>query len=265
MIELNKISFSYNDMPFINDLNLVINKGEILSIVGPNGSGKSTILKNITKKLEYQEGNILIDKDDIRNLSAKKIAKKLAALSQHHGSPSDFTVKQLVLYGRIPHKKWYEPMSDYDKEQINWAMEKTGVMYLADKPVNSLSGGERQRVWIAMTLARNPKILLLDEPTTYLDICHQLEILDLIKELNKELNMTVVMVLHDLNQACRYSHRVCVMKSGNIEKIGEPNKVFSSSLIRDVYKVEAIVAHDEDGKVHIRPIKVFKGGKNDVK
>lgn len=264
MIELKQISFSYNERSFINDLDLTINKGEILSIVGPNGSGKSTILKNITKKLEYQKGKIFIEKDDIEYMSAKRIAKKLASLSQHNRSSTDFTVKQLVLYGRMPHKKWYEPMSDYDRKQIDIAMEKTGVMHLADKPVNSLSGGEQQRVWIAMTLARNPKILLLDEPTTYLDICHQLEILDLVEELNRELDMTVVMVLHDLNQACQYSHRVCVMKNGSIVRIGEPDKIFSSTLLRDVYNVEAIVAHDENGRVNIRPIKVFKGGKNNV-
>lgn len=261
MIQLQNIVFSYDERPFINDLSLHIKEGEILSIVGPNGSGKSTILKNITRKLDYAKGAIYIEQENIRKLSSKKIAKKMASLSQHHGSPADFTTRQLIHYGRMPHKKWYEPISDYDRQQIEWAMEKTGVEHLADQPVIALSGGERQRVWIAMTLAQNPKILLLDEPTTYLDICHQLEVLDLIRELNKELNMTVVMVLHDLNQACQYSQRVCVMKEGRIECIGEPEDIFCSELIRDVYRVEAVVSNDEEGKVHIRPVKVFKGGR----
>ncbi|QUI22421.1 ABC transporter ATP-binding protein [Vallitalea pronyensis] len=260
MIRLQNIVFSYNEKPFIDELSLHIKKGEILSIVGPNGSGKSTILKNITRKLDYAKGAIYIEQENIRGLSPKKIAKKMASLSQHQGSTVDFTVRQLIHYGRMPHKKWYEPLGDDDQQQINWAMDKTGVVQLADQPVMTLSGGERQRVWIAMTLAQNPKVLLLDEPTTYLDICHQLEILDLIHELNKELNMTVIMVLHDLNQACQYSHRVCVMKEGRIECLGKPQEIFCSKLIRDVYRVEAVVSHEE-GKVHIRPMKVFKGGK----
>lgn len=261
MIKLNNISFSYDEKSILRQLNLEIQKGEILSIVGPNGSGKSTILKNITKKLSYHEGTIYIEEDDLKSIPSKKMAKKLASLSQHQSSPSDFTVKQLVNYGRMPHKKWFEPISDNDKQQIEWAMEKTGVKKLENYPVLALSGGERQRVWIAMTLAQNPKILLLDEPTTYLDICHQLEVLDLVKELNDELNMTIVMVLHDLNQACKYSDRVCVMKDGIIKRIGKPEKVFTSALIKDVYNVEAIVSPAEEGKIHIRPIKVYRGGK----
>ena len=264
MIELAKVSFSYNAYPFIDDFDLMVNEGEILSIVGPNGSGKSTILKNITKKLNYSKGSISIEDEDIKYLSLKRLAKKLASLNQHHTSPADFTVKQLVSYGKVPHKKWYEPINKMDEEHIYWAMEKTGVKQLADQPVAALSGGERQRAWIAMTLAQKPKILLLDEPTTFLDICHQIEVLDLITELNRELQMTVVMVLHDLNQACRYSHRVCVMKNGKVVDVGTPNKIFNSKLIRDVYRVEAVVDHDDNGKVYIRPIKVFKGEKESV-
>lgn len=263
MINLEQISFSYGDKSVLTDFNLSIEKGEILTIVGPNGCGKSTILKNITKKLKYNEGEIYIEDENVKDISMKKMSKKLSLLSQHHSNMADFTVKQLVHYGRVPHKKWYEVMNKKDSEQVEWAMKRTGVDKLADKPIGALSGGERQRVWIAMALAQDPKILLLDEPTTYLDICHQLEVLDLVKELNDELGMTVVMVLHDLNQACRYSHRVCVMKDGKIKSIGKPEKIFTSSLIKDVYSVEAVVANDEDGKVNIRPIKVYRGGKKD--
>lgn len=265
MIELEKVSFSYNTSPFIEKFNLKIRKGEILSIVGPNGSGKSTILKNITKKLDYFTGSISIQGEDIKTLSLKSLAKKLASLSQHNISPADFTVKQLVNYGKVPHKKWYQPLNKADEEHIHWAMKRTGVEHLANQPVATLSGGERQRVWIAMTLAQKTQILLLDEPTTFLDICHQIEVLDLVVELNKELKMTVVMVLHDLNHACQYSHRVCVMKKGQVVDIGVPEKVFNADLIRDVYNVEALVDHDTDGKVYIRPIKVFKGEKTSVK
>lgn len=243
-------------------MDLHIKKSEILSIVGPNGSGKSTVLKNITKNLKYTDGNILLEGNNIKKMIPKQIAKIMASLSQCYSSTVDFTVKQLISYGRLPYKTWYEKINEEDKKQVEWAMLKTGVLHLAESPVMTLSGGERQRVWIAMTLAQNPKVLLLDEPTTYLDICHQLEILDLIKELNRELKMTIVMVLHDLNQACQYSHRVCVMKNGHIERIGSPKEVFTTKLIQKVYNVEASVTYNNE-KVHIYPLRVCERD-NDV-
>lgn len=183
MIKIQNINFSYGEKPFLENLDLHIKKGEILSIVGPNGSGKSTVLKNITRKLQYSKGTILLDSEDVCNMSPKCIAKKMASLAQHQGSPLDFTVRDLIYYGRLPHKKWYETMSEEDHKKIEWAMKKTGVKEMENHPVMSLSGGERQRVWIAMTLAQDPRVLLLDEPTTYLDICHQLEVLDLIRRI----------------------------------------------------------------------------------
>lgn len=260
MIHIQDMCFSYGEKPYIENFDLDIQEGEILSIIGPNGSGKSTVLKNISKKLSYQKGAILLGDEDLKDLSMKALAKKVASLSQHNESPVDFTVKQLVEYGRLPHKKWYEPLNTEDQDFIQWAMCKTGVDRLSDQSVHSLSGGERQRVWIAMTLAQDTKILLLDEPTTYLDICHQLEVLELITELNRELGMTVVMVLHDLNQACQYSHRVCVMQKGKMVKLGKPSEVFTSKLIQEVYNVEALVEQRTSEQVYIMPIKVFKGG-----
>lgn len=256
MIRLENIHFSYTDKPFIHAMDLHVKKGEILSIIGPNGSGKSTVLKNMARKLNFTEGLLHLDGENIQQMKAKEIATKMASLSQHQGSPSDFTVAQLIAYGRLPHKKWYESLSGEDKAEIHKAMVRTGVLGLSDKPITALSGGERQRVWIAMTLAQNPKVLLLDEPTTFLDICHQLEVLDLVEELNRDMGMTIVMVLHDLNQACQYSHRVCVMKEGDIHALGKPKEVFTTEMIRQVYNVEAKITVDEDGHTQVRPMRV---------
>lgn len=258
MIQLKDIFFSYGEQSFIESLSLHIKKGEIIGIVGPNGSGKSTILKNITGKLQHQSGAILLDNEEILNMHPKMISRKMASLSQHQSNSCDFSVKELVKFGRIPHKKWYEPYNDEDTECVEWAMKKTGIKSFEDKCAFSLSGGEKQRVWIAMTLAQKPEVLLLDEPTTYLDMCHQIEILDLLKNLNNELGVTVVMVLHDLNQACQYCDRICVMKQGAVYEIGEPEQVMTEHLIREVYNVHATVSIDEEG-VHIRPKRVVKG------
>jgi len=261
MIQLKEMSFSYGNHSFIEKLNLDIKKGEVVGIVGPNGSGKSTILKNITGKLQHQSGGIYLDQEEILEMHAKKISRKMASLSQHQTSSGDFSVKELIRFGRLPHKKWYESYNDEDAACVEWAMDKTGVKCFEDKCAHTLSGGEKQRVWIAMTLAQKPEVLLLDEPTTFLDMCHQMEVLDLVKSLNKELGVTVIMVLHDLNQACQYCDRICVMKQGAVYEIGEPEVVMTENLIRNVYNVHAAVNIDEEG-VHIRPKRVFKGDQN---
>ena len=259
MIEAKELCIAYDERIVVNDFSLNVLEGEMVSIIGPNGSGKSTILKSISRLLKQRDGTIYLEKEDISTMNIKNIAKKMSALSQHNKSPEDIKVKDLIYYGRLPHKKWYEARNKEDDEIVKWAITHTSLNGYEDKNVVELSGGERQRVWIAMALAQKPKLLLLDEPTTYLDICHQLEVMELISALNKELNLTVIMVLHDLGQAAKYSDRVVVIKEGNLAAEGCPFKVLTEDLIRDVYNVEVCIRKDIlKGEVIIHPMGVCK-------
>lgn len=244
MIEAINIKVGYENRVIIDDLSLKINEGEIVSIIGPNGSGKSTLLKSLSKILNRKDGNVLLDNKSIDSMNNNDVAKVLAMVSQQNTSPNDITVKELVYYGRIPHKNWFESKNKEDEEIVNWSLEQTGIMHYADRKVVNLSGGERQRVWLAMALAQKPKVLFLDEPTTYLDMCHQLELMELIKYINKEFNMTIVMVLHDLNQAARYSDRVIIMKDGKIVADGKPKDVIVKDIIHFVYNVKCCISKD---------------------
>lgn len=239
MLHIEQLSVRYEQKEVVHDFSFDVKKGEVLSIIGPNGSGKSTILKAIARMLPYSSGTITFDGKNIRTLSSKEIAKKMCILSQRNQVPSDITVRNLVTYGRYPHKKWFERLNDEDYAIIDWAIEKTQLIHYKDRPIAALSGGESQRVWIAMALAQKPQIVLLDEPTTYLDIAHQHEVLELIRELNRETGMTVVMVLHDLNQASSYSDRIVVVKDGHRAHIGTPDHVITESMIQSIYKMEA--------------------------
>lgn len=257
MIKAKNLKVGYENKTIIEDLSLDIKKGEIVSIIGPNGSGKSTLLKSLARFLKKENGEILIVDKNLEGMKSNDIAKVLSMLSQHNSSPSDITVKELVYYGRIPHKKWYEQRSDEDEEIVNWALENTGVAKYSNRKVFQLSGGERQRVWLAMALAQKPEILFLDEPTTYLDMCHQLELMELIKEINRKFNMTIVMVLHDLNQAARYSSRVIIMKDGTIVADGKPETVIVKDIIHDVYNVKCCISKEPtSNKPHIYPLEV---------
>ncbi len=259
MIETKNLCVGYEEKIVVEDFSLNICEGEMVSIIGPNGSGKSTILKAISRLLKHQGGAIYLEKEDISDMNIKNIAQKMSTLSQHNRSPEDIKVKELIYYGRLPHKKWHERRNKEDDEIINWAINQTSLNGYEDKNVSELSGGERQRVWIAMALAQKPKLLLLDEPTTYLDICHQLEVMELVKSLNKELNLTVIMVLHDLGQAAKYSHRVVVLKDGNLAVEGRPYDVLTEDLIREVYNVEVCIRKDIlKGEVIIHPMGVCK-------
>lgn len=259
MIEARNLKIAYEEKIVIKDFSLKIKEGEMVSIIGPNGSGKSTILKTISRLLKQKNGVIYLEKEDVSGINIKKIAQKMSSLSQHNRSPEDINVKELIYYGRMPHKKWYEIKTKEDEDIIQWAIKKTSLNGFEDKKIVELSGGERQRVWIAMALAQKPKILLLDEPTTYLDICHQLEVMELIKSLNRELGLTVIMVLHDLGQAAKYSHRVVVIKEGNLVVEGNPAKVLTVDLIKQVYNVEVCIRKDIlKGEIIIHPMGVCK-------
>lgn len=259
MIEARNLYLAYDERIVVGDFSFNVLKGEMVSIIGPNGSGKSTILRAISRLLKQQSGAIYLEKEDISDMNIKKIAQKMSALSQHNRSPDDIKVKELIYYGRLPHKKWYERRTKEDDEIIEWAINHTSLNGYEDKNVVELSGGERQRVWIAMALAQRPKLLLLDEPTTYLDICHQLEVMELVKSLNKDLNLTVIMVLHDLGQAAKYSDRLVVIKDGNLAAEGSPCDILTEDLIREVYNVEVCIRRDIlKGEVIIHPLGVCK-------
>lgn len=255
MMTGSNLKIGYDNKIVVKEFSIEIVQGEIISLIGPNGSGKSTILKVLSRLMNSVEGSVYLDGCNIHKMASKEVAKKLSILSQHQSSPPDFTVEELVSYGRMPHRKWFEARTKEDEQIVKWALKQTRVYDLRERSINSLSGGERQRAWIAMALAQKPKILLLDEPTTFLDICHQIEIMELINKLNKELNLTVVMVLHDLNQALRYSNRIVVIKDGKFVVQGSPERVLTKELLRDVYKVEAEISIDQrTGKPVFLPV-----------
>ncbi|MFX3636480.1 MAG: ABC transporter ATP-binding protein [Candidatus Pristimantibacillus sp.] len=238
MLKIQSLKIRYSQKTIVNNFSLEVNEGEIVSIIGPNGSGKSTILKALSRLIPCAGGSVCIANQELDTLSTKQVSRLMCMLCQSNTSPADMTVEELVGYGRIPHKKWYERLSAEDHEVVHWALQHTGMLDYKDRLVISLSGGEAQRAWLAMALAQRPKVLLLDEPTTYLDIAHQLEVLELVRTLNRELKLTVVMVLHDLNHASTYSDKVCVIKDGDMRVFGKPQDVFTMELIRSVYGVD---------------------------
>lgn len=245
ILQANDIYINYDKKEVVKGVSLEVRKGEIVTIIGPNGSGKSTILKALSRTLKPAKGEILLDNKNINSMNTKCIAKKLAILPQTRHAPSDFTVEALVSYGRFPHMGFTQKLQKQDYEIIDWAIEKTDINTLRHRYVKTLSGGERQRAWIAMALAQKPEILLLDEPTTFLDISYQLETLELIKELNEQLGLTIVMVLHDLNQAVRYSHRIYALKDGRIHSHGDSKRLLNEEFLRDVFQISGDILRDE--------------------
>ena len=243
MLKVEQLSISYEQKAVVHNFSFEVEQGEILSIIGPNGSGKSTILKAIARMQPYNTGSILFEGENMRRLSSKEIARKMCMLSQQNQAPSDISVKNLVAYGRYPHKKWFERLNADDESVIDWALEKTYLSHYKEKPIAALSGGEAQRAWIAMALAQRPQVLLLDEPTTFLDIAHQHEVLELVRELNRNMGMTVVMVLHDLNQASSYSDKIVVVKDGIRAQMGTPNEVMTEQMIQQIYRMEAEIQY----------------------
>ncbi len=241
MIQTSDLKVGYERNIVIDKLSLKIEEGELVSIIGPNGSGKSTLLKSIARFINKESGEILLLNKTLGSMRNGDIAKTLSVVLQHNSSPGDITVKELVYYGRSPHKKWYECRNRYDEEIVEWAIINTGMSKFHDRKVMSLSGGERQRAWIAMSLAQKTDILFLDEPTTYLDMCYQLELMQLIEDINRKFNMTIVMVLHDLNQAIRHSNRIILMKDGKIIVDGCPDEIITEEIIYDVYNVKCSI------------------------
>lgn len=259
MIKAEHLQVGYDEKIVIKDLDLTIQKGEVVSILGPNGCGKSTLLKTLSRVLKPTKGHVLVEECPIHSIPTKDLSRKIAMLSQHNEAPVGITVKELVYYGRLPHKKWYETKNKEDENIIDWALLHTGLSDYKDRPVSGLSGGERQRVWLAMALAQKPEVLLLDEPTTYLDISHQLELMELIRGINEKFNMTIIMVLHDLNQASEYSDRLVIMKKGEIKGDGTPKELIHAELLRDIYHIECdIDINPITLKPRIHPIKTCR-------
>ena len=233
-----KLEIAYGDYIAVKEMDIRVRKGQITSIIGPNGSGKSTVLKGLTRLLDCKKGAVYVDGRNLKEFTPKELARQIGVLPQIHSAPPDFQVKELVGYGRMPYQKWYEQNNEEDKKIIDWAMKATGVWKLRDKSINQCSGGEMQRVWIAMVLAQQPEILFLDEPTTYLDISHQLEMMKLVKKLNRESGIGVVMVLHDMSHAMEVSDWIVVIKGGKKYGEGAPEDIITAKTMKEVYEVD---------------------------
>ncbi|MGO1866326.1 MAG: ABC transporter ATP-binding protein [Corynebacterium variabile] len=232
------------DRPVISDLSLNIPGGQVTTIIGPNGCGKSTLLRAIGRLIPSQGGEVHLGDTDIGSMKRRDIAKTIGVLPQSPISPPGLIVSDLVSRGRHPHQSWIRQWSSSDEEEVNAALEMTDVAELADRSVDSLSGGQRQRVWISMVLAQHTDVLFLDEPTTYLDLAHSIEVLDLVNRLRRDLDRTVVMVLHDLNLAIRYSDNLVVMRDGDLIATGKPEEIITSELLKDVFELDATVIED---------------------
>lgn len=238
------LTLSYENTAIVRDLSLSIPAGQITALVGANGCGKSTLLKGLARLLKPTNGAVYLDGKSISAQPTKTIAQQLGMLPQSPVAPEGLTVKDLVAQGRYPYQNWVQQWSTQDEQQIQQALEITDLLEMSDRPLDTLSGGQRQRAWIAMTLAQNTEILLLDEPTTFLDLAHQIEILDLLYELNQQQGRTIVMVLHDLNHACRYADYLIAMKAGKVFAAGEPRSLMTETLVREVFDVECRIYPD---------------------
>jgi len=245
MLHSDKVTFGYKNFKIIRDISLTIERSKIYAIIGPNGSGKSTLLKNLARILHPQSGVVSLDTIPFNKIPVNEFAKKIAILSQIHNVPEDFTARDLISFGRYPHLGWFGRLAKEDDEIVDWAVHVMRIGYFQHRNITVLSGGERQRVWIAMALAQKTAMLLLDEPTTFLDIAHQFEILELIRKLNKNFNLGIVMVLHDLNQAARYAERIIVIKDGLLYREGTPDEIITEQTLGDVFRMRVRIVRDE--------------------
>jgi len=246
MLRTENVHLQYGKHKVIFGADVSVEKGDIVTIIGANGSGKSTILKSMSRNLKPADGTVYLDGREILSMNTKEVAKKLAVLPQIHSVPDDFSVRDLVSYGRFPHLSPAGRLHHHDFVAVDRAIELTKMGHLQHRLVSTLSGGERQRAWIAMALAQEPEILLLDEPTTFLDISHQFELLEMVKRLNREMGLTFVMVLHDLNQAARYSKRLIVLKDGVVYRTGTPEEIITPELLTEVFNIHVRIHRDPE-------------------
>ncbi|MFC3039948.1 ABC transporter ATP-binding protein [Virgibacillus xinjiangensis] len=243
-LSANDLTLGYGDHIIIDELDITIPKGEITVLIGANGCGKSTLLRSMARLLKPKNGDVVLDGEDISKMATKDVARKLSILPQSPVSPEGLTVYELVKQGRNPHRKLLKKWSKEDEEAVVHALESTNILELKDRFVDSLSGGQRQRAWIAMTLAQETDTILLDEPTTYLDMTHQIDVLDLLFDLNEREGRTIVMVLHDLNLACRYAHHIAAIKGKKVFAQGKPEEIITCNLVHDVFQMKCDVTFD---------------------
>ncbi|MDO3646993.1 ABC transporter ATP-binding protein [Nocardia mangyaensis] len=250
-----RVSLGYGERVIVDDLSLDITTGVVTTVIGPNGCGKSTLLKALGRLLRPHAGQVVLDGKAISSMKTKDVARVIGMLPQTPVAPEGLTVADLVARGRHPHQTWLRQWSADDETEVAAALTQTGIADLADRTLDQLSGGQRQRAWISMALAQGTDILLLDEPTTYLDLAHSLEVLDLVDRLHADYGRTVVMVLHDLNLAIRYSDELIVMSEGRIVAQGRPAQVVTADLLREVFGLDATVLTDPvSGRPMIVPI-----------
>lgn len=243
-MNVSNVEVGYDKKVIVNDLTIGIPDSQITTIIGSNGCGKSTLLKAMTRIIPHQKGQILLDGADIHKKHTKELAKELAILPQTQDSAVGLLVEELVSYGRFPYQSGFGSLTKEDKEIIDWALNATNTYELKNHFVDELSGGQKQRVWIAMALAQNTDIIFLDEPTTYLDMAHQLEVLELLQNLNEKEKRTIVMVLHDLNHAARFSNYMIALEKGNLVKAGTPEEVMTSEVLKKVFNIDAVISKD---------------------
>jgi len=239
-LESKNLTLGYKDNIILKDINVTIPNGKITILLGSNGCGKSTLLKSMARLLKPIKGKIILNGDDVFS-SSKKVAKELSILPQSPSAPDDLTIFNLVKQGRYPYQTWLNQWSREDEIAVDNALKNTGIYNIRNKKISDLSGGQKQRAWIALTLAQETDIILLDEPTNHLDIKYKIEVLDLLKELNKKSNRTIVMVLHDINLACRYADHIVAIKDGRVYGEGSPFDIINEKLIKDVFDIDSKV------------------------
>ena len=244
ILEVEKLSLTYDGKTIIvHELDMQIKAGSITALVGANGCGKSTLLRGLSRLLSPNTGSVYLDGQDVHRMKAKVLAQKLGILPQSPSAPEGLTVHELVAQGRYPHQSWFQQWSKEDEAIVQDALQITNLTLFADRPVDALSGGQRQRAWIAMALAQQTQLLLLDEPTTYLDLSYQLDVLDLLDELNEQ-GRTIIMVLHDLNQAARYADTMVALRGGQIVTYGTPEQVMITDNLKQVFGLNARIIRD---------------------
>ena len=265
VLDAQAISVRLGKSPVLKDVTLSIPRGTVTAIIGPNGSGKSTLLRTLSRLLRPETGSVMLDGAAIARMSPGQVARQIATLPQSPGAVPGMTVQELVEQGRYPHTGPLRMLADRDHAAVERALELTSSSRFRHRLIDSLSGGERQRVWIALALAQEPRILLLDEPTTFLDINHQIQVLNLIRALNREHGLTVVMALHDLNLACQYSERLVVLQGGRIVEEGPPAAVMREDVLASVFNVQAHISVSPiDGALLCHPYAALPGEGDDA-
>lgn len=255
ILRAENLSLSYDTTPIVQSLDLETPSGRITALIGPNGCGKSTLLRGLARLLKPKVGSVLLKGHAIQTIPTKQLAKELGILPQSPAAPEGITVRELVAQGRYPHQDWFQQWSHADEDALQKALTLTSLTSLADRTIDTLSGGQRQRAWIAMALAQDTDVLLLDEPTTYLDLAHQLEILELLVKLNQE-GKTIIMVLHDLNHAAHFADHLIVLADGQLIAQGTSHEVITEKIVRDVFGVESqVIAHPTTNKPLCLPIR----------